>query len=423
MNEDFLIYLWRYQLINSDLHTTDGEKIVVQNPGLLNTDSGPDFFNGQVKIDDTTWAGNIEIHVSSSDWFKHKHQYDNAYDNIILHIVLLDDKPVYRNNGEKIPTIELKNNFDEKILSKYRSFLDSTRWIACENLIANVGHFEKYAWLDTLMAERLEQKATAIQEELSATNQDFQEVFYRKLARNFGFKTNADAFESVASGLPLSLLIKHKTDIFQIEALVFGQSGLLHNQLKDDYPRNLKTEYLFLSEKYDLEPIDARRWKFMRMRPSNFPTIRLAQFAQVIYKSSGLLNQILEAGKLNDLITLFKTETSPYWKDHFRFDKLSPEKTKTLGIASIHLILINTIIPFLFVYGNQKNDKKLQQKAIDWLEEVKAERNTITQKFADIGLQAKNAMHSQALIQLKINYCDEKRCLDCRIGHTLLKSV
>jgi hypothetical protein len=422
MNEEFLHYLWKNKLIFSEVYTTSGGHLVILNTGQHNTDSGPDFFNGRIKLGETTWAGNIEIHINSSDWYIHHHQDDRAYDSIILHVVFNDDKPIKRTNGEAVPTLELKNNFDTSIYLRYRSFLESDRWIPCEHQIGRVGHFQQYAWLDNLMIERLDQKAGLIEQELKKTNNDLQEVFYRKLARNFGFRTNADTFESLASSLPLKILSKHKSNLLQIESLLYGQAGMLKRNYKDDYPNELKTEYLFLAGKYNLKAINNRSWKFMRMRPSNFPTIRISQFSQIIYKSSGLLNQILEAKKLTDVVNLFQTETSPYWEDHFRFDKKSPKKPKCLGLSSIHLLLINTIIPFLFVYGKVKHDDRLQQKAVDWLELIKAEQNSITRKFSAIGLKPKNAMHSQALLQLKMNYCDYKRCLECRIGHELLRN-
>ena len=420
MNEDFLIYLWTYQLIDLNLKTTDGENAIVQKPGLRNTNSGPDFFNGKVRIGDTTWAGNIEIHIYSSDWNKHQHQHDPAYDNIILHVVYQDDKPVIRKNNDKIPTIELKGKFDDSILSVYKRFLDSEKWIPCEDLFQQVSIFDKLAWLDKLMAERLEQKSASILAELEHNKLDFQEVFYRKLARNFGFHTNADAFERLAVSLSFKILSKHKSSLFQMEALLYGQAGFLENHLKDEYPAKLGKEYDFLKRKYSLKPIDRKLWKFMRLRPTNFPTIRISQFAQLLFKSSALISQILETGKLSSVIHLLKVEASEYWINHYRFDVQSSSRKKTLGTASINLLMINTIIPFLFVYGNIKNDPSLQSKALAWLEKLPPEQNYITRRFSELDLKPGNAMQSQALLQLKTQYCEQKRCLQCRIGHKLL---
>ena len=421
--EEFLIYLWKQRLINNELITSGGRPLQVIHPGIRNLDSGPDFFNGRIKIDDTTWAGNIEIHVLSSDWFRHGHHNDPAYDNIILHVVYENDRPVYRKNGEMIPTLELKGNFEQKILDNYHKFLELNKWIPCEEMIASVNHFDVLSWLDKLMAERLENKALEIEHELDSTKQDFQEVFYRKLARNFGFKTNGDAFGLLAQSLPLNILAKHKEHILQIEALLFGQAGMLKTGFKDEYPQALKKEYAFLSAKYGLKPIDRKLWKFMRLRPANFPTIRISQFAQVIYRSSALLNKILEAPKLNDVIDFLKVDASGYWNTHFVFDKKAGNRKKRLGTASIQLILINTIIPFLFVYGRHKGDTGLQEKALAWLDQLPPESNAIIKRYAALGIKPKNAMESQALIEMKHNYCSEKRCLDCRIGHVLLNRL
>lgn len=422
MSEDFLIYLWTCGLIKPNLQTTNGETLNVIYPGQRNHHSGPDFFNSKIRIDGTIWAGNVEIHVMASDWFLHRHQNDEAYENIILHVVYEEDKAIYRKNNEPLPTLELKGNFDEHIYKRYLSFIESNKWIPCEDQISKINHFDLLGWLDNLMAERLAQKAEVIQKELAYTKQDFQEVFYQKIATNFGFKVNAMAFGLLARSLPLKILVKHKNDRQQLEALLFGQAGLLSERFKDPYPQMLLKEYTFLAAKYQLKPIDKKLWKFMRMRPVNFPTIRISQFANMIYKSSALISHFLEAEKLSFISQLLNTETTEYWKDHYQFDRLSQSKTKRLGQSSINLILINTVIPFLFVYGKMKNDESLQEKAINWMEEIKPESNTIIRKFVDLGIQPKNAMQSQALIQLKNIYCDQKRCLECRIGHIILKS-
>ncbi len=418
--EELLIYLWRYRLTNAELYTSDGLPVTILHPGERNFDSGPDFFNGRIKIGDTTWAGNIEIHVLSSDWFKHGHDHDPAYDNIILHVVYQNDRPVYRKNKQLIPTLELKGNFDETILKNYYKFKPLNKWIPCEEMIGGVNRFDVLSWLDKLMAGRLENKATEIENELTGTKQDFQEVFYRKLARNFGFKTNGDTFALMAQTLPLNLLAKHKSQILQLEALLFGQAGMLKPAFKDEYPNALKQEYLFLAEKYNLRPIDRKLWKFMRLRPANFPTIRISQFAQVIFRSSTLLNKILETSRLNHVISFLKVDATDYWNNHFVFGKKAGNRKKSLGTVSINLIIINTVIPFLFVYGRHKADMDIQQKALTWLEQLAPESNAITRRFSALGIKPKNAMESQALIELKQNYCDGKRCLDCRIGHILL---
>jgi len=420
LSEEFLIYLWKYQLLNNDLTTTGGLPLRIVHPGERNLDSGPDFFNGRVKIGSTLWAGNIEVHVSASDWYRHGHDKNTAYNNIILHVVYHNDRPVYRKNKKLIPCLELKDKFNTSILKNYQQFLLLNKWIPCEKMIREVNLFDRLAWFDALMAERLENKAHLIEQELIHTKQDFQEVFYRKLAGNFGFKTNGDAFALMAKSLPLNLLSKHKSQIMQLEALLFGQAGMLKPSFKDEYPNSLKKEYAFLAAKHNLKPIDRKLWKFMRLRPANFPTIRISQFAHIIYNSSALLNKILETARLNDVTRFLKVSASGYWNAHFVFDKASGNRKKTLGMASINILVINTIIPFLFVYGKHKADNSLQDKALSWLEQLNPEANAIIKRFSKLGVLPKNALQSQALIELKQNYYNKIRCLDCRIGHILL---
>jgi len=421
MNEEFIIYLWQFQLLKQNILTTDGSPLQIIHPGERNMNSGPDFFNARIRIDETTWAGNVEIHINSSDWYRHAHQNDPAFDNIILHVVLNNDKNICRKNKQQIPTLELKNKVNETILKKYKSFIESKKWIPCQDLIDVVNFFDLTAYMDKLMVERLEQKAASINSELQQTKLDFQEVFYRKLARNFGFNVNGDTFELLAKSLPLKLINKHKNNPNQIEALLFGQAGLLENIFNDDYPNLLKSEYTFLSEKYKLEPIEQKLWKFMRLRPANFPTIRISQFSQLLHRSSVLLTKILETEKLSDIQNLLRVSTCDYWKNHYRFDIPAEQKNRFLGYASANLILVNTVAPFLFVYGQHKADEKLQEKALIWLELLKAENNHIIKGFIKLGIVPQNAMQSQALLQLKSNYCNKKRCLECRIGHILLK--
>lgn len=421
MNEDFLIYLWQFQLFDPNCRTTDHNQLLIIKQGERNSNSGPDFFNARIRIDKTIWAGNVEIHIKASDWYKHKHHNDPNYDNIILHVVYDNDIPILRNNKQSIPTLELKGLINNDILEKYNSFVLSRNWIPCQEQIDRINYFDLTTFMDMLMVERLEQKATSINDELKLTQLDFQEVFYKKLARNFGFNVNSDTFELLANSLPLKIISKHKNNLFQIEALLFGQAGLLVSQHKDEYPNSLKSEYQFLSQKYSLEPIDKKLWKFMRLRPANFPTIRISQFAQLLYQSSVLLTKILETEKLSDVINLFMVGSSDYWKSHYRFDNKVEKKNRFIGKASIHLILINTIVPFLFVYGQYKGDENMKDKAINWLEQIKPENNHIIKRFIDYNIKPRNAIQSQALIQLKTNYCNNKRCLDCRIGHILLK--
>jgi len=422
MTEDFINYLWQYRSFNQNIITTTGEVIKIISPGTRNMDSGPDFFNAMIEFGNTKWAGNVEIHVDSSDWYRHNHQNNLVYDNIILHVVYRDDKPVCRQNHELIPTIELAGKFNPSILKKYQSFITSKNSIPCHKLLHTIKHFDKLSWFDSLMAERLEKKSDEIIELLNLSKNNFLQVFYQRLARGMGYTANADAMEMLAMSLPINLLSKHKDSLFQIEAMLFGNAGLLPDNTKDKYTNQLVKEYAFLKIKYKLSPMDSSLWRFMRMRPVSFPTIRISQFANIIYSSSGLLNRIIETSRLQDVISLLSASASPYWDNHYQFEKIAPGKSKKLGLSTINIILINTIIPFLFVFGKIKNDHSLQDKAIDWLGQIKPESNTIIRQFASIGITTENAMQTQALIQLKNNYCTKKRCLSCRFGHVLVRS-
>ncbi len=420
MNEEFLWYLWKYQLFSKDLKTTAGQPVEVIQAGTHNTDSGPDFFNGRIRIDGTVWAGNIEVHVRSSDWQKHKHNDDPAYESIILHVVYEDDHPLITNQRGKIPTITLKNGFDPSLYQRYHSFILSESWIACEKQVRPMNSIYLTNWLQRVMVERLETKSESILALYREAGSDFIEAFYRRLLRNFGFRTNGPAFESLAVSVPFNILSKHINNLKQLEALLFGQAGLLRDSFRDKYPVELLREYQFLREKYKLIPLNNGTIRFLRMRPPNFPTIRLSQFANLMWKTTGLLHSILEAKRLKQVSELLRCEASPYWVTHYRFDKVAGRNAKIMGKHSVDLILINTIIPYLFVYGKLNNSESLQGKAIDWLEEIPPEKNAIIKRFKQIGIISHNAMESQALIQLKSTYCDHKKCLSCGIGRELL---
>ena len=420
MTEEFLTYLWKFKLAGNQFVTSAGEKCLILHPGSQNKNSGPDFFNARVKLGDTEWAGNVEIHVQSSDWIKHKHQNDSAYDNVILHVVYTEDKSIYNKNNEIIPTIELSGNFDEGIYQTYVSLLKSKTWIPCQSFIGGVSRFVVNNWLDRLLVERLEKKSLDIEKKLDYNKHDWSETFYQVFARNFGFKTNSAPFELLARSLPVKVLGKHKDDLFQIEALLFGQAGLLSNKNGPQYYLDLKKEYSFLRKKYDLEPIEGSIWRFMRLRPSNFPTIRISQFAKLICKSSHLFSKVIESERTDDFYRMFETSASVFWENHYTFSKESPFRKKTLGKSAINLLLINTVVPVVFLYGRKTNDQSMIDKALSILDLLPGENNSQTKAWKQLGLNTQTAFNTQALIEMKDHYCSPKICLQCAIGNNIL---
>ncbi|MDH3649749.1 MAG: DUF2851 family protein [Saprospiraceae bacterium] len=422
LKEDFLYYLWKVKLFDhSDLVTNNGQSIRIIEGGHQNHNAGPDFLQAKVQIGDTIWVGNIEMHLKGSDWDKHGHDADPAYQNVILHVVLINDKEVRLPNGEPLACLSLEHRIKPEIIRRYHQLMGSLTWIPCERSLAQVSPVIVKTWLERILVERLESKTKRIREVLSTTENDWEEAFYRLLARNFGFKVNSDAFESLAIVLPRKILLKHKDQIQQIESLVFGQAGLLRKTFQDPYLNKLREEYDFLARKYRLTPIDTHRWKFMRLRPANFPTIRLAQFAVLFFRSNHLFSKMLAATSVNEVYEMFRTEVTAYWKEHYSFDEMSQRKSKKLGKASIQLLIINTVAPFLFHYGKIHQKETLTRKAIDFLCDLPAESNRIIRQFEAYHVKPDNAMESQAILELKTNYCDLKRCLECAIGHSLLK--
>lgn len=421
-HEAFLYYIWTYYLLGKQLQTVDGKKIVVLNIGERNVNSGPDFFNAQVKVDGIVWAGNVEIHRNSSDWFKHKHQYDEAYDNIVLHVVYEYDIPVYRHDGFRIPCLELKGKIDDRMYEVYQRFQLSKQWISCASDISKVEYLYLYSWLQRLAVERIEEKAATIREKMSHNKGNLQEVFYHTLMRAYGFSVNSDAFEQLALSLPYQILLKHKNDLLQLEALLLGQAGLLPEKSKEPYVQQLKAEYNFLAGKYELKPLPNFVLKYMRLRPSNFPTLRLAQLAQLIYRTSGLLHSILTTEDMKAVYDLFTARTSGFWSTHYSFKKSHALRPKRMGKESIYSLFINTIIPFIFVYGDETDNAELKEKALNWLAKIPAEHNNVVRNFNKVGVCVQHANQSQGLLQLKSNYCSQKRCLECSIGHYLIQT-
>jgi hypothetical protein len=423
MTEDFLHYIWNFQRFNPHaLHCVSGEPVEVIKSGVHNLDSGPDFFNSRLKIGDTEWAGNVEIHLRSSDWYKHGHQSDKVYDKVILHLVWEDDQPVKRANGDLIPTLELKGRVSKVVLDKYQTLSDSKLWVPCANEFSSVDDIYIKQQMDRMMVERLEQKSERIDRLLSLHVSDWEEVFYQLLCRYFGFKVNATPFELLSTTLPFSILRKHQNNQLQLEALLFGQAGFLNEDFKGDYPLQLQKEYQYLAKKYQLKAMDVSLWKFMRMRPSNFPTIRLAQLAALIHKHQKFFSPLIESKEVKQLSDFFKVKAFGYWNAHYRLDvPAARNHEKKLGKQSVQLLLINVVAPLLFNYGLKKGSENFKEKAIELLENLPAEKNTITKKWEALGAPLKNAFHSQALIQLKNNHCEFKKCLTCMLGNAIIK--
>ncbi len=416
MNERLLQFIWQFQYFNNNELTTDsGEEIHILFPGQYNTNQGPDFSDARVRIGSTTWVGSIELHLKTSDWYKHQHQKDTNYNNVILHVVWEDD-----GSTDGLPVFELKSRIPKLLLQRYGELMNSSAFIPCEKSISTIHTITWKSWKDRLLVERLLRKAQVVEACLEQNKYHWEETFWWLLARNFGIKVNADAFEAIARSIPVNILAKHKTQVQQVEALLFGQAGLLNNHFLEDYPILLKREYEFLNKKYRLRPIH-QPIHFLRMRPGNFPTIRLAQLAMLITRSAHLFSTIRELGTVKEVGGLFEITANDYWHYHYRFEEASPFKKKKLGETMIGNIIINTVVPVLFSYGKYHDENKYKEKALQWLEEMSAEINGITGGFQQLGIENKNAFDSQALIELKNEYCDKKRCLDCVIGNELLK--
>ena len=418
MSERLLQFIWQFQYFNkSELQTTTGEEIQIISQGTYNTNQGPDFNDAKIRIGKTTWAGSVELHILSSDWQKHKHQNDRNYNNVILHVVWEDDFPNYN-----IPVLKLENRVAKILLQRYEELMNTKGFIPCEKTISSVKPIVLQSWKERLLAERLIRKSAIVETFLNESNHHWEETFWWLLARNFGIKINADVFEAMARSLPLLILARHKNQIHQLEALLMGQSNLLDGKFKEDYPIMLQKEYEFYKGKYKLQPNTIAPF-FLRMRPGNFPTIRLAQLAMLIHHSEHLFSKIKETNSLKDVKKWLDITANDYWHYHYRFDEPSLFKKKNLGQAMGDNILVNTICTMLFAYGHFHKEQKYKDRALQWLEEITAESNAVTKGFQQVGLQNTNARDSQALIELKNEYCSKKRCLDCAIGNVLLKAT
>ena len=420
--EQLLHYLWKYRLNRpSGLTTTQGDTLEIIDPGLENTDAGPDFFNAKIRINGTVWAGSVEIHQKASDWLAHGHSADKAYENVILHVVETDDGTVFRQNGEAIPQLVLP--IPEQVIDNMEWLLTRDSPVACLERLPAIDPVFRLQWMDALLAERLERKTDDILHWLDLYQKDWNEVFYILLCRNFGFGVNSDAFERLARSLPLKCILKQRPSASQVEALFLGQAGLLNDSTgnRHHYYRLLQQEYSFLRKKYGLEPLEPHIFRNLRLRPDATPHIKLVELAAIWIRHDTLFSSVLSARTPRELKDFFRVPASAFWDTHYNFLRPSPHRKKQLGENALNMLLINTVVPLMFAYGLYHRMDEHKARALRLLASIPPEQNSIISLFSQVGMKPRNAGDTQALIQLKRNYCEQKKCLYCRLGFQLLK--
>ncbi|MDN3493565.1 DUF2851 family protein [Winogradskyella bathintestinalis] len=421
MQEDFLHYIWKHKAFDSfSLKTTNGDLINIANLGRHNHNAGPDFFNAQLSIAGQLWAGNVEIHIKSSDWYLHNHEKDSAYDNVILHVVWEHDSEIFRKNNTLIPTLELKHYVDKNLLTNYHRLLQSKTWINCETSFSEINDFLLNNWLERLYIERLERKSETIEQLLKKSNNDWEAVLFKMLMKNFGLKVNGESFLSLANSIDFTLIRKLQGNVLNLEALLFGQSGLLSDdQIEDAYYIDLKNRYGYLKQKFNLNNNGVSPLHFFRLRPPNFPTIRLSQFANLYSLEQHLFSKVMKLNTKDEIYNFFNLGVTGFWRTHYTFAKSSKVSKKALTKSFIDLLIINTLIPLKFSYAKSQG-KSVEDSIFDLIKEVKIENNSIVTKFLGLKPMAKNALNSQALLQLKYHYCDNNKCLQCIVGNNLI---
>ena len=428
--EQLLHYTWKHKLYPlKELTTNDGQRVEIIDPGLHNRNAGPDFFNAKIRIGSTMWVGNVEIHDKSSDWYQHGHDKDSRYDNVVLHVAAELDTEVMKSNGEYVPQLQL--SVPDDVLTHYDELQKTDEYPPCYKVIPHLSALIIHSWMAALQTERLEQKTEAIRKRAELCNGSWEDAYFVTLARNYGFGINGEVFEQWAYNIPLNAVAHHRDDLFQIEAIFMGQAGLLEldsipeyyqkDALNDGYFAKLRNEYQYLAHKFSMKPIDFKLWRFLRLRPQNFPHIRISQLANLYYQQKAGLSQLIECETLDELKNVLKSQVTPYWETHYTFGSTSPKNEKHLSYGSINLLMINTAIPMLFAYGRHTSKEVLCDRAFDFLEQLKAENNHIIRMWQQVGLPVKTAGDSQALIQLKKEYCDKKECLRCRFGYEYLR--
>ena len=422
MKEDFLHYLWKFKKFDTlNLKTSSQEEITISNVGQYLELAGPDFFNAQITIGNQKWAGNVEIHLKSSDWYVHHHEKDAGYENVILHVVWEHDSEIYRSNNTEIPVLELKNYVSVGVLNNYQKLLSPKSWIFCEKQLKEIPQFALMNWQERLFFERLERKSKPILDLLGSTNNDWEAVLFCLLAKNFGLNTNGEIFLKIAQYIPFSVIRKECFEVENLEALLFGSAGLLDVEKEDNYFKDLKFRYFYLLHKYQIEKSCIEPVQFFKHRPDNFPTIRLSQLANLYHKQQNLFSKISNLNSIEAMYEVFQVSVALYWQTHYQFDKVSPKKKKTLSKSFIDLLVLNTVLPLQFAYAKSQG-KEVSEDLISILNDVEPEKNSIVEKFRFFGLKAKNAFETQSLLQLKNEYCSKNKCLDCAIGMELLKS-
>ncbi|WGF91308.1 DUF2851 family protein [Aequorivita marisscotiae] len=423
MKEDFLHYVWKFQKFEvGSFYTSDNESLHIKNPGSHNLNSGPDFFNAQIELNGQLWAGNVEIHLKSSDWYAHGHETDAAYDNVILHVVWEHDAEIYRKDGSIIPTFPVKNHIPKSTVEQYQKlFSKGKKWINCENELAAVDTFTFQNWLERLYFERLQKKEKILLKELKATQNHWESLLFRMLCKNFGLKVNGDSFFSIAKSIDFSVVKKCSQERQDLEALLIGQAGLLEGETEDWYYKTLKSRYTYLARKFKLNNENVIAPKFFRLRPPNFPTVRLAQLAMLYSERQNLFSHVMETHDLNGFYKLFDVSCGEYWDSHYNFGIGSLGRKKRITKKFIDLLLINTVLPLKFCYAIQ-NGKDATEEILQLASEIPSEENSIVKKFNSINTISKKAWHSQALLQLKNEYCDKNNCLQCAVGNVILNS-
>lgn len=422
MKEDFLHYIWQYKKFDfTNLKTTSGESVSIFNVGNFTQLAGPDFFNAQIEINNQKWAGNIEIHIKSSDWYVHHHERDDKYDSVILHVVWEHDAAIFRKDNSEIAVLELKNYVSQDLVHQYEKLKAIKSWVYCENEIKTIPQFVLKNWQERLFFERLERKSIPIESLLLENQNDWEATFFCFLSRNFGLNTNGDSFFKIAQTVPFSVIRKEAFEVENLEAIFFGRAHLLELDKEDNYWKDLKFRWNYIQHKHQLEPVFIDSVQFFKHRPDNFPTIRLSQLASLYHVHQNLFSKVITAKSREELYQIFQVSVSEYWQTHYNFDKVSPKKAKSLSKSFIDLLIINTIIPFRFAYEKSLGKETIEEN-IAFLEKITAEKNTIIDKFKTIGIASKNAFETQSLLQLKKEYCDKSKCLQCAVGLELLKN-